>query len=261
MEIDVSANSNKKGAEMSATPNPSPVKRSLVKRWLPVGIIILALILFFAFGLDRYFSLEALTQYRGTLIDIAQGHPVLAPVVLVALYAGLVAISFPGAVYLTIFSGFMFGTLIGGTAVVIGATIGATIVFLVAKTALGDSLRTKAGPWMAKFEQGFQDNEFSYLLILRLVPAFPFFLVNLAPAFLGMKLRNYIVATFLGIIPATYVFASIGTGAGAILDAGKDLNLTIISDPKFIVPLVGLGILAMIPVVVKALSGKKVGSA
>ena len=228
-------------------------KGSAIKRFLPLAIIGAALAAFFAFDLQYFVSLDALQAYRGELTDFADANPLLAPLGLVALYALLVAISFPLASFLTIFAGFMFGTLIGGTAVLFGATLGAAIIFAVAKTALGDSLRRKAGPWMQKFEAGFQENELSYLFIVRLVPAFPFWLINLAPALLGMKLRNFVIATFFGIIPGTFVYASIGAGAGAVLDAGDELNLswTLMLQPEILLPLVGLMVLGAIPVVIK----------
>ena len=162
--------------------NPEKIK---LKRWAPLVVVLMALAALFAFDLDRFFSLQLLKDSHEAIKQVAVDQPLLAPLGMIALYAGLTAISFPGAALLTIFSGFMFGTVAGGTYVVIGATIGASIIFMVAKTSLGDSLRGKAGPWMEKFEKGFQENEFNYLLALRLVPAFPFWLVNLAPASLG----------------------------------------------------------------------------
>lgn len=221
---------------------PSPIKR-----FAPLAVIAVALIAFFVFDLDRYFTLDALREYRGDLRAFATANPLLAPIGMAALYAALVAISFPGAGFLTIFCGFMFGTVLGGTTVVFGATIGATLIFLAARTALGDSLKKKAGPWMEKFEKGFREGEFSYLLIMRLVPAFPFFIVNLVPAFLGAKLRNYVITTAFGIMPATFVYASVGAGAGAVLDAGEELQLAgLLTKPEIIGPLAGLVVVALI---------------
>ena len=238
-------------AQLDDTPAKTR-KGSAIKRFLPLAVIGAALAAFFAFDLHHFVSLDALQAHRGDLTGFAQANPLLAPLGLVAAYAALVAISFPGAGLLTIFAGFMFGTVIGGTAVLFGATLGAAVIFTVAKTALGDSLRQKAGPWMNKFEAGFQENELSYLFILRLVPAFPFWLVNLAPALLGMKLRNFVIATFFGIIPGTFVYASVGAGAGAVLDAGDELKLSgLLLKPEILLPIVGLIVLAVIPVVVK----------
>lgn len=166
------------------------------KRFLPLGVIAIALALFFLTGLNEYFTLDTLKENREWLVNFAADNRLVAPLVLIAIYAAAVAISFPGASILSIFAGFMFGTWIGGTAVLFGATIGATIIFLAARNATGDALLAKAGPTLKKLEAGFRESELSYMFLLRLVPAFPFWLVNLAPAALGVKLRNYMIATF-----------------------------------------------------------------
>lgn len=235
-----------------------PARKAGLTRFIPLVVIVAALGAFFGLGLDKYISLETLKTYRGTLVDFANANPVLGPIALAGIYAVLVAISFPGASLLTIFAGFMFGTLIGGTAVLVGATVGAAAIFLAARTALGESLRAKAGPWLKRFEEGFKESAFSYLLLLRLVPAFPFWLVNLAPALLGVGLKPYVAATFLGIIPGTFVYASVGAGAGAIIDAGQTLELSgLLLKPEVLIPIVGLAVLALIPVVVKAVRRKR----
>jgi len=169
----------------------------------------------------------------------------------------LVAFSVPGALIATLTGGFLFGTLSGGLYTIVGATIGATIVFLAARTALGDLLRAKAGPGIRKMEEGFAKNAFSYLLVLRLVPLFPFFLVNLAPAFLGVRLRTYVVATFFGVIPGTFVFASVGNGLGAVFDSGEDPNLGIIFQPEVLLPILGLAALSLVPVAYQYFSRNK----
>jgi uncharacterized membrane protein YdjX (TVP38/TMEM64 family) len=134
-------------------------------------------------------------------------------------------------------------------AAVIAATIGATLLFLAARTALGDVLRAKAGPGLRKLEDGFKRDALSYLLVLRLVPAFPFFLVNLAPAFLGVSLRTYLIGTFFGIMPGTFVFASVGAGLGAVFDRGERPDLSIILSPPVLLPLLALAALALVPVI------------
>ena len=129
-------------------------------------------------------------------------HRVLAVLAYIALYIAAVALSVPGAVFLTVTGGFLFGLAVGASAAVIGATIGATLIFLVARTALGEPLLRRAGPRAAQARQGFRADAFSYLLFLRLVPVFPFCLVNLVPAFAGVRLAPFVAATALGIIPA-----------------------------------------------------------
>jgi uncharacterized membrane protein YdjX (TVP38/TMEM64 family) len=220
-------------------------------RFLPLAALAAGLVIFFALGLHRYLSFGALAENRDLLIRLVEDHPVTAPLAYISVYALAVAFSIPGAVVLTIAGGFLFGTWAGGLFVVVGATIGAVGVFLAARTAFGEGLRRRAGPWIARLEAGFRENALSYLLVLRLVPLFPFWLVNLVPAFLGVPLTTYALGTFIGIIPGSFVYASVGNGLGAVFDAGGSPDLTIIFKPEILLPIVGLSLLALIPVVYK----------
>lgn len=233
-------------------------KKSLVKRLAPLGIIAAALALFFALGGPDYVNLDTLKDNRELLSGFVKDNLVLTLAGFIALYAVLVGISFPGASFLSIFGGFMFGTLMGGAGIVIGATIGAAGIFLAARYAIGDALSKKAGPYMKKFETGLKENELSYLFILRLIPAFPFFIVNIVPALFDVKLRNYIISTFFGIIPGALVYASIGDGIGAVFDAGDDVKLSgLMTQPRILAPIIGLIVLALIPVIYKKIKGSK----
>lgn len=228
-----------------------PTKSGL-KRFLPIGVIVAALALFFALGGPEYVSLESLKENRALLAGFVSDNLIVAVLGFITLYAVLTAISFPGASFLSIFGGFLFGTLLGGSAIVIGATIGATGIFLAARYALGDSLSKKAGPYMQKFEEGLKENELSYLFILRLIPAFPFFMVNIVPALFDVKLRNYVLSTFFGIIPGCFVYASVGAGAGAVLDQGGELQLGgLMTQPKILLPVAGLITLSLLPIIYK----------
>ena len=188
-------------------------------------------------------------QAEKILLKLNKRQPGIPDVAHMLAYIAMVAFSLPGGLVATLTGGFLFGTVFGGLLTVFGATIGATAIFLAAKTALGETLREKAGPKLRKLEDGFGKNAFSYMLVLRLVPVFPFFLVNLAPAFLGVPLRTYVVATFLGIIPGTFVFASLGNGLGAVFDAGRDPDLGLIFEPEILGPILALALLALLPVV------------
>lgn len=234
----------------------SDVKQSgfSLGRLIPLVILAAGLAAFFVLDLGQYVSLDALKENREFLQTFVAENTALAFTVYMAIYTVMVAFSLPGALIATLTGGFLFGTIFGGLATVVAATIGATIVFLIAKTALGDTLRAKAGPGIQKMEAGFQKNAFSYLMVLRLVPLFPFFLVNLAPAFLGVKLRTFVVATFFGIIPGTFVFASVGNGLGAIFDEGGEPNLGIIFQPEVLGPILALAALSLVPVIYKHFS-------
>ena len=155
---------------------------------------------YFAFGRGMI-SLEALVQHRAAIDGFVMAHQALAVLAYIGLYIVTVALSLPGATFLTVAGGFLFGVGVGAAAAVVGATLGATVIFLIARTALGEPLLKRAGPRAQQLAQGFREDAFSYLLFLRLVPAFPFFLVNLVPAFAGVRLSTFVVATALGIIP------------------------------------------------------------
>lgn len=244
------------GAEMPSAaadaPNGIPANgRSIFKRLAPVLVIIGLAVSFFALGLDEYVNLETLAAHHSTLSQFVDDHFLIAAISFVLFYAAFVAISIPGAAVITVASGFLFGTLLGGSLTIIGATAGATAIFLIARTAVGDLLKRYAEGMMAKMAEGFRKDAFNYLLALRLMPVFPFFVVNVAPAFLGVRLPTFVLATFLGIAPATFVFASVGAGLGSVIARGDEISLENVMTPQIITALVGIAMLALIPVGVK----------
>jgi uncharacterized membrane protein YdjX (TVP38/TMEM64 family) len=221
------------------------------RKLVPLAVIVGGLIAFFSFGLHKYLTFDQLRQHRGELMSYVAGMPVKAVLLFILVYAAATALSVPGGIILTLTGGFLFGIWEGTAAVVIGATIGATALFLAARFLLADLLRAKAGPWLAKMEAGFKADALNYLLVLRLIPGFPFFVVNLVPAFLGVPLKSFVIATFLGIIPGTFVFASIGAGLGSIFDSMQEFSLKGALTPQVVTALVGLAALSLIPVVYK----------
>ncbi|MGC1641955.1 MAG: VTT domain-containing protein [Pseudolabrys sp.] len=249
-------------------PGPVPAidQSSLARRILPlVAIVVLAGAAYIASG--GGVSLESLVRHRAAIDDFVVSHQMLAIFVYVGVYITVVAVSLPGAALLTITGGFLFGIAVGASAAVISATVGATLIFLVARTALGEPLLRRAGPRATQLARGFREDAFSYLLFLRLVPAFPFFLVNLVPAFAGVRLGLFVVATAIGIIPGAIVFALAGAGLDSIIAAqknsydqciaakGADCRLVFepadVLTPQLIAALVALGLLALMPVAVK----------
>lgn len=232
-----------------------------IKQLLPVGALVALIVAAFVFHLDRYLTLDFLRQNRAQLSAYVAEHGLAAGLGYVIAYAGVVALSLPGAAIMTLAGGFLFGVLVGATLTVIGATLGATLLFLVARSAVGDSLRERAGPFLARMAEGFSKNAFSYLLFLRLVPAFPFWAVNLAAALLGMRLAPFVVATGLGIIPGTIVYSAFGAGLGQIFDTGGEVNLKSVFSPTLIAALVGLGLLSLVPVLLRWLREKRTGAA
>lgn len=228
----------------------------MIKKYLPLALLILGLAAFWATGLHKWLSLESLAAHRQELLGLVNSHKMSALPIYVMIYAAATAFSIPGGIFLTLTGGFLFGVLWGGLATVLGATLGATGVFLAARTAFGQTLKEKAGPRLKKLQQGFAGNAMSYLLFLRLVPLFPFWLVNIAPAFLGVNLRTYIIGTFLGIIPGTFVYTAVGNGLGAVLDAGGTPDLGIIFRLEILLPIVGIAALSLLPVVYKRIKKK-----
>jgi uncharacterized membrane protein YdjX (TVP38/TMEM64 family) len=204
-------------------------------------------------GALDYLSFAAFASNRDWLVGRVEELGFAALVVFILIYAVCTAFSLPTGLLLSTLGGFLFGTWWGGLSNLVGATLGATIIFLAAKTVLGDLLRARAGPFLKRLEAGFRENELSYMLVLRLVPLFPFWLVNLAPAFLGVRLSTFIIGTFVGIIPGVFVYASVGTGLGAILDSGGTSDGSALLQPRVLLSIIGLVVLALIPVVYKRL--------
>lgn len=230
-------------------------KRAVIIRYLPVGAVVGGLLLFYLFDLGSYLNFEQLRENRYALLDWVAQHSLVAPLIYILLYIAVVAFSLPGGAVMTVSGGFLFGTLFGALYTVLGATIGATLLFLIAKTSLGDALKQRAGPWLAKMQDGFNENAMSYLLVLRLIPIFPFWLVNLAPAFLGVHLRTYFTATLIGIIPGTVVFSLVGAGLGSVFDRGETFTINGVLTPEIIAALVGLALLSLVPVAYKKFKG------
>jgi uncharacterized membrane protein YdjX (TVP38/TMEM64 family) len=251
---------------------PTPSARAPLRRLIALAALVaLAVAAYFAFG-RGLISLEALVRNRATIDGFVAAHRVLAVLAYMAIYVAAVALSLPGATFLTVAGGFLFGLGVGTAAAVISATLGATVIFLVARTALGEPLLKRAGPRASQLAQGFRNDAFSYLLFLRLVPAFPFFLVNLVPAFAGVRLSTFVGATALGIIPGALVYAFAGTGLDSVIAAQKHaydactaagradchlaFNAAGILTPQLIGALVALGLLALVPAVVKRLRAR-----
>lgn len=246
-------------------PSPDPAgsdpggSRLALRRLLPAGVLLAGLLAFLALGGLRYLDFETLEAHREALLRLVESYGALAPLAYIAFYAVIVAFSIPGALVMTVAGGFLFGTLTGALCAVIGATLGAVAVFLAARTAIGDLLRDRAGPAMRRMRAGFQRDALSYLLVLRLVPLFPFWLVNLVPAFLGVSLKVFVIGTLLGIVPGSLVYASVGNGLGAIFAAGETATIgDAIFEPAVLLPIIGLVVLSLLPVIYRKATHKNV---
>jgi uncharacterized membrane protein YdjX (TVP38/TMEM64 family) len=228
-----------------------PPRSAAARRFVPLGILLAALLLFFAFGGHRYVSFAALAENREWLAVLVARAGATAALVFILVYAGLVAISVPGATLLTITSGFLFGPWLGTAYAVTGATLGATIAFLAARAGFA-GLAGRAGQWAQRIEAGFRADGLSYLLVLRLIPLFPFWLVNLVAGAAGLRLSVFVLGTVAGIIPVTFIFASLGNGLGALIAEGRTPDSDILLDPRFLLPIIGLAVFALLPVAYKS---------
>lgn len=223
------------------------------KRLAPLLFLVAVFAAAFILSLDRYFALDVLRDNRASLITFVESHTVAASIGFVFGYAGAVALSLPCATIMTLAGGFMFGAPLGAILAVVGATFGATLLFIIARSALGDALRLRASPFLARLAEGFCKDSFSYLLFLRLVPAFPFCAVNLAPALIGMRLAPYVAATALGVAPSAMVYTMFGASLGQVFDVGGEVRLKDAFSPTLAAALLGLGLMSLLPVALRRL--------
>lgn len=233
---------------------------NIYNRWFRILLFPALLVaggsVYFGFGLGEYLDFEVLARNREWLLDQVADNRIAATAAFLAIYAGAVALSVPGATLLTITGGFLFGIALGTAYAVVGATLGATLLFVLARGTFRELLSRKAGGYLKRLENGFKENALSYLLFLRLIPLVPFWLVNLVPALLDVPLRTFIVGTFVGIIPGTFVYTSVGNGLGAILDEGGRPDFGLIFRPEILLPILGLAALALVPAAYRKIRGK-----
>lgn len=229
------------------------------KRYAPL-IAIGAVALIGAVTLRDYLSFETLAANREALEAFRDANYLLTAAAFMLAYVVIVGFSLPGATIATLTGGFLFGVFPGALFNVLAATVGATVIFLAARYGLGERLAAKmdaSDGAVRKIKDGIDENQWSMLFLIRLVPAVPFFVANLVPAFVGVPLWRYVVTTFLGIIPGGLVFTSVGAGLGAVFERGGTPDLGIIFEPRILLPLLGLCALAALPIALKALRGRK----
>jgi len=254
-----------------AQASQSADRRPALGRVVPLGVVLAVMAFAIAMGWHRQLSLETLVRHRSAIEAVAGAHRAIAILIFIAIYATAVALSFPGAALLTISGGIIFGTLAGGLAAVTAATLGATAIFLITKSALGcvagRRWMPRAGPLGQRLLAGFRKDAFCYLVFLRLVPLFPFWLVNLIAAPAGIGLAPFVAATALGIIPATFAYAFFGAGLNSAIAAQEvvyqacvttgqagchlDFDFHAAATPELIGGLVILGLIALIPPLVR----------
>ncbi len=231
---------------------------SLRKLWPLLVIIAVAVLGYFTLG--EYLNFETLRDHREALIEFRDQNYLLAVLVFMAVYITIVSFSLPGAAIASLTGGFLFGLAFGSVFNILAATIGATVIFLAARYGLGAQLSRKMDASQGavkKIKDGLRENELSFLFLMRLVPAVPFFAANLIPALVGVSLHRFVFTTFFGIIPGGIVFTWIGAGLGEVFAKGEVPDLSLIFEPHILGPILGLCALAALPILIKQFKKKE----
>lgn len=242
-----------------STRETKSTKPSSWTRHVPLAIILIVAVVGFV-TLRDYITFDTLRDNREALIAYRDANIALMALAFIAIYFVIVAFSLPGAAVASVTGGFLFGLVLGTGFNVIAASLGACAIFLAARAGLGRTLAAKietSDGTLKRLKEGLHDNEISVLFLMRLVPAVPFFVANLLPALVGVKFVNFAFTTVLGIIPGAIVFTWIGVGLGEVFDRGEIPDLSLLWEPQIIGPILGLCALAALPMIIKAIRGKK----
>lgn len=246
------------GAGASGAVTPSSAVMTALRRFWPLLPIAAALVLFTVLGLSHRLSWAMLAHQKAALQGMVDGHPVLGALAFTALYGVVTALAVPESAVVTIAGGLLFGTVVGSVCTVLGATAGSVLLFLAARSTLRPLIAHRIQPWLDRVRPALERDGFNALLAMRLLPIFPFWLINLAPAVIGMRLAPYTAATFLGIIPGTVVFAAIGAGLSGTIAHGDPPNLDALLSPAVLAPLAGMAVLALLPILLRWLRRRRV---
>ncbi len=245
-------------SDMTSPTTDASQKTGFARRLPLIAILTVAAI--GAFTLRDFLTFEALADNREALIGFRDANYLLTVAVFMAVYVVIVAFSLPGATIATLTGGFLFATFPGALFNITAATIGATVIFLAARWGLGERLAAKMDASegrVKKIKDGIDENQWEMLFLIRLVPVVPFFVANLVPALVGVVLYRFVISTFFGIIPGAVVYTSVGAGLGEVFARGETPDLGIIFEPHILLPILGLAALAALPIVIKAVRGKK----
>ena len=241
---------------MSDTSTDQKPSGSLIKRLAPLAVLVLGLIAFFALGGPQYLDADRARALLSDLDGWVAENLILALIAYTVFYAIAVSISVPGALWFTIGAGFLFGPYFGTGVAVVGATVGATIIFLAARYAFADWVRAKFPGYIAKLQDGFSRDAFTYVVILRLIPALPFFGINIATALLNVPVRAYFFGTAVGVIPGAYVYATVGNTLSRAADQGVP-SFGALLTPDVITAMVAFGVLAILPMIYRRVTAQK----
>lgn len=266
MQVERGRTSRPRAEDHMIDPSDPPSREGIwpkFRRWAPICAIVLLMAVGFMQGWHEHLTLSNLIRERARLLGMVQGNLATAMLTYMAVYIASVALSFPGASFLTVLGGFLFGWLAAGTITAVAATVGACLIFIATRSSLGHALKDKAGPFLNRLAGGFREDAFHYLLFLRLTPIFPFWLVNIAPALFRVPLSTYVVATFFGILPGTYAYSFVGAGLDSVIEAQEAANpgcaaagtcridLSALVTKELVLAFAALGIVSLIPVILK----------
>jgi uncharacterized membrane protein YdjX (TVP38/TMEM64 family) len=241
-------------ADLTEMTSP-PGGRNWFRLLLLPALVALGIAAIVVFHLDRFLNFHSLAANREWLLDQVAHNLIVAVLGFASVYVAATTLSLPGASILTMAAGFLFGRVLGTAIAVVSATVGATLLFAIARTSLGEIFRRRSEGALGTLRDGFRKNAFNYLLFLRLVPLFPFWLVNLVAAFLDVPLNTFVLGTAIGIVPGAAVYASVGSGLGGVFDHGQAPDLKIILSPPILIPILALAALSLVPIAYRRLRG------
>lgn len=235
--------------------NAEKMKKYL--KYLPILLIVILMAVLYFSGFYKALDFETLKYHHNELTEFVNNNRIQTSFMFIGAYIAVAALSIPGGLILSLLGGFLFPQPLCTLYVVFGATIGATLLFLAAKTALKGHLEKKARPFFDKMRSGFNKNAANYLLFLRFIPFFPFWVVNLAPAFFKVRTWTFVWTTFVGIIPGTVVSTQAGRGLNAIFESGEEFSLASIFNNEMKIALILLGVFSLTPIIIKKWKEKK----
>ena len=227
---------------------PERRRLRLILRFGPIVLLLVVVAILLRSGLLGRLSLDGLRESRGELLAFVHAHPLESLLVYIVVYVTAVALSLPSALILTLTGGFLFGPWLGGSTAAVGCTLGATVVFLIARLTAGDAMEARTGPRVRALADEIKKDAFFYLLTLRLIPVMPFWLTNVAAGLIAIRASTFFTATLIGIWPVAVIYAGVGSGLGSLFDSGQPLSVHSLITPKVLLPLAGLAVLSVLPI-------------
>jgi uncharacterized membrane protein YdjX (TVP38/TMEM64 family) len=227
---------------------PDRHRLRLALRFGPAALVLAAIAVLAGTGVLGRLSIDSVKAHRGALLAFVHAHPGESLLVYLAIYVTAVALSLPAALLLTLTGGFLFGPWLGGSTAAVGCTLGATVVFLIARLTAGDAMEARTGPRVRALADEIKKDAFFYLLTLRLIPVMPFWLTNVAAGLIAIRASTFFTATLIGIWPVAVIYAGVGSGLGSLFDSGQPLSVHSLITPKVLLPLAGLAVLSVLPI-------------